>query len=66
MIIIDKDEMVFCINCINYESLIKKQATFFGCNTELCSRCPCFGCDCYEPELNRKIQDRPLFVIKKW
>lgn len=55
----NEDALVSCIDCINYDTLQKIQ-TFLGC-TSLCKKCLCCGCDCNEPESERRFQDRHKF-----
>ena len=61
----DKDTLVSCMDCINWESLLQKQESYFGCNTALCKKCVCGdNCDCYAPESNKRFEVRPNFVLR--
>jgi len=59
----DKDTCVSCTDCVYWESLQKKIG-YFGCREDCLKTCPCGKCDCYNPEYNRKFEDRPMFILK--
>lgn len=56
---LDKDTLVSCTDCVNWESL-KPKIGYFGCHTE-CQNCVCGCCDCYNPESKIKYEFRPKF-----
>jgi len=60
----NKDILVYCVNCVHGNSLQKRYENYFGCNTSLCFKCPCGSCSCINPEKGKKFEDRPMFVPK--
>jgi len=61
---VNKDTLVSCMDCINWESLLQKQESYFGCNTALCKKCVCGNCRCYDPESSKRFEVRPNFVLR--
>lgn len=60
----DENTLVSCVDCVNWESL-KPKTGFFGCRTQ-CKNCICFGCDCYAPDSEIKLKNRPKFIKKDY
>ena len=56
----NKEDIVFCSDCINWGSLHNKIG-YFGCHIE-CLNCVCGCCDCYDPEFGKRFTDRPKYI----
>jgi hypothetical protein len=56
---IDKDEYVYCTNCINYE------ITLDCMPNNHCGECKCSGCDCQNAEDGIRFEDRPNYIEVK-
>jgi len=61
----DKNTLVSCTDCINWNNLKEKLEAYFGCNTALCNKCKCNNCDCSYPEISKALNYRQKFVLRK-
>ncbi len=52
---------VYCVDCINYINVESCMEDDVG--VQLCSDCPCDGCECRNPEDSMSIKIRPKYEI---
>ena len=58
----DKNTYVYCINCKNYKTNLKCiDDDEYDNFREYCKKCPCYECECWNPEDSMKFEDRPNY-----
>jgi len=61
----DKNTLVSCTDCVNWNDLKEKLESYFGCNTALCNKCKCFNCDYNHPESSKTFEIRSKFILRE-